>query len=317
MLQPVDGLEIDAAVSHRQIRSLDQGESQVAGNIRVFKVSFVVRSGSEQNDSWVVAVGEVGEGFALGAEEGGEAQYVRATEQVRQDVGDDGAVLDRVAAARRRLGAIGQHPPLAVRRTRQIDGHHMQIAVGGNPHSYQWAKEGRVRVEKCSRKMALRHQILGPVKILEQQAEQLGALDDARFDESPLLGRNQQRKDIDLPGSIGSKRIAVNVVRDSVLANPALGPRPAASELLGTDRLKLRHQVGPVPPGSHSIGRHLVIASSVAQRSLIQVDRHGRSPDFSRVCGPLGGNRRSSVRGKIGLVSSFGAVIGPGTGSDT
>ena len=54
--------------------------------------------------------------------------------------------------------------------------------------------------------MAVRHQVLRPVKILEKQAQQLGALNDAGFDESPLVRRNQQRNDIDLPGPAGAER---------------------------------------------------------------------------------------------------------------
>ncbi len=157
----------------------------------MFKVGLVERSGSKQYDSRIVALGEAGKRFALRAEKWGEAQYVRGAEEIWKNIGDDGAVLQRIAAARRRLRAIGEHPPLAVGRTGKIDGQHVQIAVGGNTHAHQRAEKCGVGVEKCGRKVAVRHQDLRPVEILKEQIEQLGPLNDARFDEAPLVRRNQ------------------------------------------------------------------------------------------------------------------------------
>ena len=42
LLQPVDSLEIHAAVAHRQVRSLHQSESQIARDVGVFEVGLVV-----------------------------------------------------------------------------------------------------------------------------------------------------------------------------------------------------------------------------------------------------------------------------------
>ncbi len=93
-----------------------------------------------------------------------------------------------------------------------------------------WHREARQESGHCATKL------LRPVEILQNQIQQLGALNDAGFDESPFVGRNQERNDIDLPGPICPERIAVDVVRDSVLANAALGAAPAPSQFLGADR---------------------------------------------------------------------------------
>src|ERR1039458_1115381 len=106
----------------------------------------------------------------------------------------------------------------------------MQIAVPGNTHAHQRPEKCGVGIEKSGRKVAMRHQVLRPVEILEEQIEQLGALNDARFDEAPLVRRNQQRNDIDLPGPACPEWIAVNVVRDPVLANAPLSTGPASSQ---------------------------------------------------------------------------------------
>src|ERR1700733_12493810 len=93
LLQPIYGLQIYAPIAHGKIRSFDQGESQVSRDIRVFEVGLVVWSRGQQDDSRIVALGEVGKCFALSTEEGSQTQYVRGTEEIGQNIGDNGAVL--------------------------------------------------------------------------------------------------------------------------------------------------------------------------------------------------------------------------------
>ena len=144
---PSTVFRIDAPVAHREIGPSDQSEPEVAGDIRVFEVGLVVRPGREQYDSRIVALGKAGERFALCTEERSKAQYVRGAKEIRQNIGNNGAVLQCVAAARGCLCAIGQHPPLAVRRTRKINRYHMQIAVRGDAHAHQRPKECGIREE--------------------------------------------------------------------------------------------------------------------------------------------------------------------------
>ena len=117
--------------------------------------------------------------FALGAEERRKPQHVRSAEQIGQNIGDDRAVLQRIAAARRSLRAVGQHPPLAVRRARQIDRQHMQIAMRGNAHAHQRPQKRRVRIQQRGRKLPVRDQLLRAVQVLKNQIQQLGALNNA------------------------------------------------------------------------------------------------------------------------------------------
>src|SRR5450755_1722368 len=98
----------------------------------------------------------------------------------------------------------------------------MQIAVSRNRHAHERAKECRVGIEQGCGKSALRDQILRAVEVLEQQVEQLGALKNSRLKEAPLVCWNQERNDVDLPGSICPQWIAVNVVGDAIFANAAL-----------------------------------------------------------------------------------------------
>ncbi len=60
LLQPIDGLEKYATVAHRQIGSLNQGESEVSRHIRVFEVGLVERTGGQEHDARIVALGQGG-----------------------------------------------------------------------------------------------------------------------------------------------------------------------------------------------------------------------------------------------------------------
>ena len=109
--------------------------------------------------------------IALRAEEGREANHIRIAENIGQNIGDDGAIFQRIAAARRRLGAVGQNPPLAVGRARQIDRQHVQIAMRGDAHAYHGPEKCGIGIEKFRRKSAARQKILSAVQILENQAQ--------------------------------------------------------------------------------------------------------------------------------------------------
>ena len=67
----------------------------------------------------------------------------------------------------------------------------MQIAVRGNRHAHERSEKCGVGIEKCGRKVAVRHQVLRAVEVLEEPIKQLCALNDASFYEAPFVGRNQ------------------------------------------------------------------------------------------------------------------------------
>src|ERR1017187_9688693 len=66
LLQSIDGLEKYAAVAHRQIGSLNQSKSKVPRHIRMFEVGLVERTGGQDHDARVVALGQGSKCFALG-----------------------------------------------------------------------------------------------------------------------------------------------------------------------------------------------------------------------------------------------------------
>ena len=143
------------------------------------------------------------------------------------------------------------------------------------------------------------------------QTQQLGALNDSRFDIAPFVGRNQERDNIDFPGTICAERIAVNVVGDAVLADAALGTRPAPSQLF---RARWRAETPSGAPSEDEESRHRRTTRHMLLRSGAESDRDRQSwqepPHFvadSRL--PTGCAGRESS-GKSGLISSSGIVIG-------
>src|SRR5450631_491753 len=144
----------------------------------------------------------------------------------------------------------------------------MQISVSGDAHAHQRAKKGGVCIKKFGGKVAVREKALRAVKILENETQQLCALDDPCLNIAPLVRRNQKWNDIDFPGPICSERIVVDVVCDAVLANAALGPPPAAFQLLGSDIPKRLDQARPVRSRSHTVSRCLIISISIRAQTL-------------------------------------------------
>jgi hypothetical protein len=58
----------------------------------------------------------------------------------------------------------------------------MKITMRGNPHTHQRSKKCRVGEKKLGRKASIREKFLRAVKIFQNPAEQLGALNDAGFE---------------------------------------------------------------------------------------------------------------------------------------
>jgi hypothetical protein len=100
------------------------------------------------------------------------------------------------------LRAIGEHPPLAVGRAGKVNREHVEIRVRRNAHTYHWPQECGIGVEKFGWEMAALQQRLRSVKILENQTQQSRALDYSLLNIPPLVGRKQERDDINFPRAV-------------------------------------------------------------------------------------------------------------------
>ena len=130
-LQAFERLDEDAAVAHRQVAAFDQREAQIAREVRMLEVRFVVRPGRQQHDPGLVVRlrRQRHQRVALSAEERRQPLNLAVAERFGQAAQQHDPVLERVAGARRRLRPVGEHPPLAVRRARQVDGVQVQVDI--------------------------------------------------------------------------------------------------------------------------------------------------------------------------------------------
>ena len=69
-------------------------------------------------------------------------------------------------------------------------------------HTYHRPQKCGIGIEKFGGKMPALQQGLRAVKILENQAQQLRALNDSLLDVAPLVGWNQEWDNVDFPGPV-------------------------------------------------------------------------------------------------------------------
>ena len=62
-LQTLHGFEVQAIAAHGQVISLHQAQAQVAGQIGVLEIGFVVGAGCEQRNVWRLACRQRTAGF--------------------------------------------------------------------------------------------------------------------------------------------------------------------------------------------------------------------------------------------------------------
>ena len=92
----------------------------------------------------------------------------------------------------------------------------------GTAETDDGAKESGVGIGEGGGQATGGEEFLRPVNIAEEEAEKFGPLDDAFFDEAPLVGRDEQRDEVDFPRTADALGIAIDVVGDAVLADAAL-----------------------------------------------------------------------------------------------
>ena len=117
------GAHGDAAIGDAQIAALDQFRAHLIGQKGMFEIGGIVDAGREQHHIGVVDAGggQRRQGRTQGPEERRQALHARVAVERGEHTGQDHAVLERVARARRRLGAVAEHPPVTIGRPPDID----------------------------------------------------------------------------------------------------------------------------------------------------------------------------------------------------
>ena len=119
--QTRQSFEIHRVAAHRQVMPLNQGQPQMPRQIRVLKIGFIKRTGREHHRQCLI--GSRGSCQQVGAQTGKEAAdgpHTQILGSLRIHTRHNLPVFQRIAWTGRRLRAITQNPPAAIRATRQI-----------------------------------------------------------------------------------------------------------------------------------------------------------------------------------------------------
>ena len=222
-LEPAQGVQVQALVAHREVTALDQGDAEVARQVGMLKVGFVVGPGGEQGNVRIgagrAALPDALHQRAVGARQ---ALHLHGFEGLRKQAGNDQAVFQQVAQPRGGLRALRDHPPMALRAARQIKGDNVQSRVADGFDAMHGADVTGVTLHQGGRDQGFVQQALGAVGIGHDLFQHLHPLLNALFDGLPVLLRQQQGKQVQRPGALRVLRVGIHVVGDAVVAHLSL-----------------------------------------------------------------------------------------------
>ena len=306
-LESPQRLEVERAVADREVSPLHEGQAEIAGQIGVLEIRLVVGPGGEQPDAGIVAVarGERAQRVAQALEEAREPLHPALAEGLGQRARDHQPVLECVSGARGCLGPVGEHPPLSVRRAREVGGVELEPAASLEPRPVTRPQVARVREDQPRRQQPLAQQPLRPIEIGEDRVEQPRPLGERRAHRLPLGFGRDQRDGIQLPGPIHSARVAVDVVGDAVLVDQPARGFPTARHLGASHRVERAHEGIPVGARAAGVSQHLVVQPG--EGLVVEPQRIG--PGHRRAAQV---RRRSRVKGYSGSGFGVATTILPG-----
>ena len=197
--QTGDGADVDAVARDGEIVALDQQEAEIARQCRVLEIGFAEGARRQQADARLVAVGAGAKRVAERLEERRYALDIHRLVEPRKGPRQHQAVFQRIARARRRLGAVAQDPPPAIRTAPDIGGIEVEVAPARRLDAADGAQIFAAAGNGRGRNGALSDQAALAIEIAEQQFEQLGALRDAGRQLPPVGIVDEQRQMAEWP----------------------------------------------------------------------------------------------------------------------
>ena len=256
--RPLERLDEDAAIAHRQVGALDEREAEIARQVRVLEVGLVVGPGRQQDDRGRLLVRrrERAQRVALRAEEGGEPLNLGTRGTL--PAGCAGARCgSRARSPRPTAPACDRRARPTRRRARARD--RRRAGAGRCRAARECRGTGAGTRDWRARAAAAEARSAGAAaarRDRQDQVEEPGPLDQPGFETAPLVGRHDERDHVELPRPVDALRVAVDVVGDAVLADGAARAVAARGELLRAQRLDARtnaSQCGRSPPVPASI----------------------------------------------------------------
>jgi hypothetical protein len=196
-LQPAQGAQVQPFVAHRQVAALHQGDAQVARQVGVLEIGFVVGAGRQQGDVRVGAGrGHGPQAIDPGPVAGGQALDLQGLERAREQPGDGQPVLQHIAQAGGGLGALRDHGPFPVGAAGQVEGGNVQVVAARGRHAVHAAQVARVALDQRGGQQALPQGGLGAIGIGQHAIQQAHALQHAGLDPAPGRCFQDQREQV-------------------------------------------------------------------------------------------------------------------------
>jgi len=263
-LQTGDGAHIGLAVAHHQIIALDQQETQVAGQVRLFEIGLAERARRQQADARVRPVRRGRQASAEVGEERRQPLDVHGVVEIGEGAREHHAVLQRVAGAGRGLGAVVEHPPATVRAAPQIGGVKVHRPSAGQGDTAHGAHEVVAAGDRRGGQMSLADQPRLAIEVVQHRLEQGRALGHAGGDARPFRLAEDQRQRAERPGAFGV--VAVDAMGDARVADMSGGQGEPVLELAFG---KLGHRAQePQPGGRRGPAGGLQLIRGVGQRPV-------------------------------------------------
>ena len=257
-LQAGNGADEDAVVAHAQVFAFDQKEPEITREISVLEIGFAQRSRRQQADVRVVLAGEGGELGLEGLKERGDAFDARGAIDFGDGARQRQPVLDRVAGAGGRLGAVAEHPPASVGAAPDIDGIKAQMRAAGRRDADQRTQKFRIAGDQRGGQAAIAIEPRRAVSIGEDRFEKLGALDQPGFQILPFGRLDDERHMTERPRPLDAGGIFVDAIENAGAAQIAVGGGEAAIDLVGAERRQHGEERLPVRAHAAVAIHHLV-----------------------------------------------------------
>ena len=227
----------------------------------MLEVGLVIRSGSQQHDARVIAVAQrhVVQRLPQGCKIRCQPLHLAVAQHLGQDARQHLAILQRVTGPRRALGAVGQHPPLSVRRACQIGGVDVQIAVVGYGQTVAGPQKAGVREHQFRRQQPFGEQALRAVHVRQHGVQQPRPLRQGGFQTRPFRRPDDPRQRVQLPRALHALCVAIHVVRDAVFVDHPPRLLPAMRQFPRAHVLECLHHLLPVRARLATLGERLVV----------------------------------------------------------
>ena len=218
--QPVQRLEVDLLVPHRQVRPLDQRHAQVTREEDMLEIGLVARTRRQQGHARALTRrADPQQPVHQRPERRCNPLHLEFAERLGELLADDEPVFQQVAEAGRGLRTVADDAPLPVRPAGKVERHHLQPVPACGADTVHRAQVLRVGQHQRRGKVTVVQQVLLTVDVGQHRVEQPRPLFHPGLDPGPLLRRDQQRQQLQRPRTRAVATFGVDVVGRAVLAH--------------------------------------------------------------------------------------------------